>query len=92
MMIKPSFLVLSYSCELLKRKHRMSKYIGVEGLDFVSIPKYKQQSNSFFKFIPVNNDILCQHSSVPYSPNQKIVLLFQRFYGKTCHNFLVRNF
>ena len=42
---KFSYILLTDSYDSFRRKHIVSKYIRVDELDFLFIPKYKQQSD-----------------------------------------------
>ena len=76
----PSSCVLIDSYDIFKRKHNINQYIGVDVLNFLAIPKFKQQSNLFLKPLPVNSDIRCEHGFTVFS--EKKHFLLQKMSGK----------
>ena len=53
----------------------MSQYIGVDGLDFESIPNLMQQSTSIFKLIMVNIGVICEHEFTLFISDKQIILI-----------------
>ena len=65
MMGKTSYLMLTYPYDSPNRKHNMSQYIEVYGLDYLEIPMFKQQSTLLFK------SILCTCGLHHFIPEKK---------------------